>query len=198
MCANSSVCERPSRRNAARRSFSRVRSRWSSRHPVTVSELDEMWRRQLFAVVSDHHGSHIFPHPSVEGQHAINVVVRLCLIDFDRKGQFLIGVTGLSPGRFELRSREITVGQSFVKRFVAVALVLRPRPVPSCLRQRRVWRLEPDNQHLTVGVVLVFDGLTAGWVRRPQRTARRRYRTLDSPAFRNTWLDTPRDGRRSW
>ena len=80
-------------------------------HHVTVNELDEMWRRQLFAVVSDHHSSHIFPHPSVEGQHAINVVVCLYLIDFDRKGQFVIGVTGLSPGRLELKSREITVGQ---------------------------------------------------------------------------------------
>jgi hypothetical protein len=59
-----------------------------SSHLLTGSELDELWRRQLFAVVSDHHGSHVFSQSGVECQYAVNVVSRLCVFDFDGEGQY--------------------------------------------------------------------------------------------------------------
>ncbi|ERH08955.1 MAG: hypothetical protein J07HX64_00707 [halophilic archaeon J07HX64] len=76
-----------------------------SSHLLTVGEPDELWRGQLFAVVSDDHSSHIFPHPSVECQHAVGVVACPSLFDFDGERQFVVGVTSFAARRLELWSR---------------------------------------------------------------------------------------------
>ncbi|WP_255568369.1 hypothetical protein [Salinarchaeum sp. IM2453] len=144
-----------------------------SSHLLAVCELDELWRGSLLTIVCGHHGSHVFSHPGVERQYTVCAVSRLRVFDFDGKGEFVIGVTGLSTGGLKLGSREIAVSEEVMKRFVAVTLVLCPRPVTSCLRRQRVRCLEANGQRLTVGVILVFDGLAAGWavVRRERQDA---------------------------
>ncbi|WP_228434643.1 hypothetical protein [Natrarchaeobaculum aegyptiacum] len=144
-----------------------------SSHLLAVCELDELWRGSLLTLVSDHHGSHVFSHPGVKRQYAVCAVSRLRVFDFGGEGQFVIGVTGLSTSGLKLGSREIAVSEEVMKRLVAVTLVLCPRPVTSCLRRQRVRCLETNGQRLTVGVVLVFDGLAARWavVRRKRQYA---------------------------
>ena len=88
-----------------------------------------MWRGELLTVVSNYHGSHIFPHASVKCQHAVNVVGLFRVFDVDCKGEFVVGVTGFATGGVELGSREIAVQEQILKRLVTVALVFRPRPV---------------------------------------------------------------------
>jgi len=72
-----------------------------SSHFLTVGELDKLWRGQLFAVVSDHHGSHAFSHPCIECQHAVDAVSCLCVFDFHGEGEFVVGVTGFTEVRGE-------------------------------------------------------------------------------------------------